>query len=159
MAENTPEKARNLALRRLSVREYSRLEMSQYLKRKEIPEEVITATVQSLVDEGLLEDERYARMIARHQVLRGKGPMYVLQKLKQKGVRTDLSHVKSLMGQMGDRDELSTARGIVERKYPGFDSDRKMAARAFRALLNRGFSSQVARAAIFGRESNESEAG
>src|SRR5437764_516024 len=79
--------ARELALIRLSVREYAAKDLQSYLKRKGIPQPIAEETVSGLVEEKLLDDRRYARAVTRSQVVRDKGPGYIHSKLKQKGVR------------------------------------------------------------------------
>jgi SOS response regulatory protein OraA/RecX len=145
----TEKSARDLALKRLDVREYSASEMLTYLQRKGISKGEAQEVVGSLIEEQLISDQRYAKVVARHQSTRGKGPVYVLNKLRQKGVRMELSEVKNVLGEVSDKSDLERAREIPERRYPAFRSDHGVAGKAFQALLRRGFTSDVARRAIF----------
>jgi hypothetical protein len=82
--EPTP---RQRALGRLGRRECSQKELIDYLHgRKGVDLVEAQAVVARLVTEGLVDDLRYARMMIRHQALRGKGPRAIAQVLKQKGV-------------------------------------------------------------------------
>jgi len=147
------------AERRLGMREHSRQELETWLRRRFGSEHTpwIEAVVGALVELGHLSDERYARMLSRHHVLRGKGPAYVQAKLREKGVRCELSQIRAWMsedsapqGQEVDpkEAELEQARRVVERRYPGFAQDPKLRARAFQALLRRGFSLEIARKSL-----------
>lgn len=146
--EFTLPEARNLALKRLGSREYGAKEMAAYLKRKGVKAEDIETVVADLVSSELINDRRYARVVARSQVNRGKGSIYVMHKLRQKGVKAELSEVKELVSDVSDVSEVEAARQIVERKYPGFTTDRNEAQRAYQALLRRGFTHEIARQVV-----------
>lgn len=139
---------RILALRRLGRREYSSAEMISYLERRGIGRETAVSVVTELVEEHLIDDSRFARMLARYQAIRGKGSVYILSKLRQKGIQIELSEVRKLLEENGETNELETARQFVRRRYPLLAQDRKIAARAYQALLRRGFSHQTARDAL-----------
>jgi regulatory protein len=144
-------RARELALKRLGTREYSRAELRTYLRGKGFGEEVIDACVERLGELGFVDDRRYARMLTRHQTLRGKGPRYVQQKLTQKGVRLEGDELAALIREVVPGDPAAQARQIVDRRYPGWREDRAVAGKAFQALVRRGFSFEVARRALDGR--------
>ena len=154
MTEDRPPKsadeAKELALLRLSVREYSAAEMRQYLKRKCVPGEVAESTVADLLAEKLIDDRRYARVIARHQSFRDKGPMYVVSKLRSKGVRIDLKEVRAMVEDVSQRDETEAVRAVIQRRYSNLSSSDspKEIRRVFQALLRRGFSSDAVRKCI-----------
>lgn len=135
---------RNLALGRLSVREYSAAEMRAYLKRKGVSDQEARSTVQALVEEGLISDLRYARALTRDQTFKDKGPAYIHAALRRKGVQIDSRQVKEIYAEVSDRDELSAARAVVEKRYPRAFSDPKERQRAYAALVRRGFSPSVA---------------
>jgi regulatory protein len=136
---------RELALARLNVREYAAKEMADYLARKRVDPREAAEVVADLVRSGLIDDRRYARIIARSQASRGKGPRYVQQKLKMKGVKIDVRELQTLLEETSGQDELSRAREIVERRYPQFAEDIKERKRAWDALLRRGFSMETVR--------------
>lgn len=135
---------RQLALNRLSVREYAAAEMRAYLLRKGVDEAQAETIVAELVRDGMISDERYSRVIARHQAHRGKGPHYIAAKLRQKGVRTDARRVRELYREVAPLDELEAARQVVETRYPRAFEDEKVRSRAYLGLLRRGFSSETA---------------
>ncbi|MBI3542643.1 MAG: regulatory protein RecX [Deltaproteobacteria bacterium] len=147
--------AYNLALRRLSAREYSAHELAAYLERKEISREDAAEVVAKLVADRLLDDDRYARMMVRYQAGRGKGAGYIRMKLKAKGVELSTVQTRALLGQVADKSELTTARELIERKYPDASKDRAAAAKAIQALMRRGFSYDIARKALSGAAPDE----
>jgi len=146
----TYRKGRDLALRRLSCREQSVLELHSYLKQKGFSHEVCERVLKELMDQGYVSDERYTRMMARDQVRKGKGPRYVSEKLRQKGIQMEPGAVRTLLIEVDGFDELDAARKIVERRYPNVTQDRAEANRAFQALVRRGFSFDIARKVVFG---------
>lgn len=157
MKPSREQEVRELALKRLSLRENSAHELEIYLKRKEIPTDLIADTLATLIKEKLLDDRRYAQEMTRSQTARDKGPGYILQKLHQKGVRIELAEVRTLFGESTDHSELEMARKFVERRYPRAQEDEGELKRAYAAILRRGFSSEIARRALHGKVPREAE--
>jgi SOS response regulatory protein OraA/RecX len=133
------------ALMRLNVREYAAGEMRNYLKRKGFEAAEIEDAVKCLVEKGLISDERYSRIIARHTAQRGKGPGYIQAKLRQKGVRLDASQAKKLFDETSSESELDLAKRILETKYPRAKESMKERQRAYNGLIRRGISHDIAR--------------
>lgn len=144
--------SRNLALKRLGRREYSGGELIAYLLRKGFPESEAQATVGELSREGLVDDLRYARMMVRHQALRGKGPRYILTHLRAKGVRMEVKEIETILEEIGVPSGVEAAQAIVERRYPEAQTDRRTAERAYQALMRRGFSHDVAAQVVFSKK-------
>jgi regulatory protein len=138
--------AKDLALHRLSVREYGSGEMRSYLIRKGVTPEQAARVVDELLAEKLIDDERYARVIARHQAFRDKGPAYVRARLRQKGVNISPARIQSIYNETMPENlgsELDLARSVVERRYPRAFADPTERRKAYQALLRRGFSPDV----------------
>lgn len=146
--EEPAEIARNLALRRLSLREHGAAEMRKYLVEHEVEGALAEELVSELVARGLIDDDRYTRVVTRGQAVRGKGPRYIQAKMARKGVRADLDRIREHYAEVAPEDELSAARRIVETRYPQAASDLKVRQRAFRALLARGFTMDIAKLAV-----------
>jgi SOS response regulatory protein OraA/RecX len=141
-----------LALRRLTLREYSSAEMTSYLRRKGVDEAEAAAVVLELEERGLIDPGRYAAAIARSQIARGKGPMAVLAKLRRRGLSADLSgarklyEAEALAAAEGGSGEAEAARKVLAVRYPDLDlKDEKQVQRAYQALLRRGFTPSVVR--------------
>lgn len=143
-------------MRRLGMREHSRAELCRWLKGRfgKEPEVVaqIDEVVGRLVELELLSDDRYARMMTRHQFQRGKGPGYIQGKLREKGVSIETSTIRQWIteysGQGDGEAEIEQARRLIERRYQNHSSDKKVAQKAFGALVRRGFSFDIARKAL-----------
>ena len=143
-SEKSERTARDQALIRLNVREYSAGEMKSYLKRKGYEKVEIDTTVDQLVSEGLISDGRYSRIIARHSANRGKGPGYIQAKLRQKGVKLSSSDAKALFNEHSSETELDLAKRILEARYPKAFDNFKEKQRAYQGLIRRGISHEVA---------------
>lgn len=148
MAENNQPDPFQLALKRLAVREYSSREMLAYLKKKGITPELATKAVEELIRKNFINDQRYAELYVHSMTLRGKGPLFIKLKLREKGISMDTGRIRELAYQKDGISELEAARQIVNRRYPDANRDKKTALRAFRALLRRGFSPELARQVI-----------
>lgn len=154
--EKTIDDYRMLALARLSVREYAAAEMRSYLVRKGAKPADAELIVEELIGSERLDDRRYARAVTRHQAFRDKGPSYIQQKLRQKGVKISLPEVRGIFKETlpeSYESELDMARKVLERRYPrampGPEQDRDEMRRAYQALIRRGFSSEVAKKCVF----------
>ena len=140
-----------LALRRLTLREYSSAEMMGYLRRKGVDEASARAVVSELEERGLIDPARYAAAIARSQIARGKGPLAVLAKLRRRGLSGDLSAARKLYESEGGGEAGATAESVAIRqvlavRFPELDrKDEKAVYRAYQALLRRGFSPSAVR--------------
>ncbi len=140
--------AYNLALRRLNSRDYSSHELCGYLARKGFATSDAAEVVASLVESRFIDDARYGAALARAQARRGKGPTYIRNKLKQKGVELSVEEIRRVAAQAEGKSEIERAREIVERRYPEFKSDKAAAVKAMQALVRRGFSYDIARQAV-----------
>lgn len=148
----SPEKIRaralELALARLSRKESSTQDLRRYLEQKGFGPELPLQIVEELQARGLLDDRRYASLLSRAQMLRGKGPRYIQAKLREKGIRAEVSAIRRGLEESSGFDELAEARKVLEKRYPRYAEDPQVARRAYQALLRRGYSAQVAGQAI-----------
>ncbi|OFZ53732.1 MAG: hypothetical protein A2428_04070 [Bdellovibrionales bacterium RIFOXYC1_FULL_54_43] len=141
--------ARSKVLKRLAVRDHSVAEVRVFLARNGFSETVIENVIRELRTEGLLDDQRFARSLSTSYISRGKGPAYVLAKLRQKGVPVSSHDLKQLFRELlSEEEELKLARKIVTRKYPEANRNMKMYLRAHQALLRKGFSTDLIRKAL-----------
>jgi regulatory protein len=146
---------RGLALRRISIREYGAAELKSYLIRKGATSAQAEEVVNELVADQRVDDRRYARVIARHQAFRDKGPAYILAKLRQKGLKLSLREVQSLYEESlpnTRESELEMAREVLERRYPHALENPSEKKRAYQGLLRRGFSRDVIQKCLFRRQ-------
>ena len=135
--------AREKALRILSQRQMSALELRRRLREKGTEEKTADGCVAWALDHGLIDEERYAAAVVRHYAAKGCGEGRVRQELLRRGVPRELwDDALDAMPEGGDRlDRLIAAR----LKNPDDrDEVRKLSA----SLYRRGFSSEEIRAAL-----------
>ena len=70
----------------LARREHSARELSHKLKSRDYDEVSIQAVIESLIDEGLQSDDRFAEQFTRSRVEKGYGPIRIRQELRERGI-------------------------------------------------------------------------
>ena len=122
----------------LARREHSEQELRQKLKSREFDAEAIEAAIQSLLQDGLLSDERFIESYVNHRFNAGMGPVRIRYELRQKGISDAL--VDQYIEAFVDRwDPLM--RQLRERKYGAvIPEDYNERMKQARFLQNRGFS-------------------
>lgn len=130
---------RAVALRYLSHREYSSLELRQKLCRKGYPETIVEQVVADLVSQGFQSDGRFAEVFARSRAEKGYGAYRIRQELRQRGIDAD----RALEN---DQDWDALIRKIYVKRYGETvpDTLKEYAARE-RFLRRRGFDSDQIR--------------
>ncbi len=95
------QRACDQALRFLGHRPRSRAEMEQYLRRKRVPEEVMSDVLARLEEAGYLDDEAFARFwVENRQRFRPRSQRALHYELHQKGV--DRHIVESVVDEQDD---------------------------------------------------------
>ncbi len=108
-------------------------------------------TVKKLKDRGSLDDEKLAAGLADQFQRRGFGPRGVRAKLQQRGFRE--KEIEIAIGGNVDDQDASIARRLIEHRFSGMDlNDAKTRMRAYRLLLQRGYSAAIASDAVNERE-------
>lgn len=87
--EADPALVRAKALELLARREHSRLELRQKLLQRGFPSDHIEATLDRLVEERLLDENRYAELYACGRADKGYGPLRIARELRERGVPED----------------------------------------------------------------------
>jgi regulatory protein len=135
--------AREIALRQLTVRARTRVELARALARKGVPEDVATTVLDRLTEVGLIDDAVFARDWLAAGARRQKSRRALLAELAEKGVERDV--IDEVVQELdGDRDYV-VARGFAERKAASVANleppvqYRRLAG----ALARRGFSASV----------------
>lgn len=146
MNELTPAQLRLAAMNLLARREYSAEELRQKLLQKSSDQQLIKQVIQSLIDDGLQSDERFAEAFTRMRLNQGKGSLKVRLELKQKGIASRLidTYVSS------DNDQWQQAlETLIQRRFSGhLSTDLREKARQLRFLQSRGFSLEQIRRVI-----------
>lgn len=133
-----------LALRYLSYRPRSQLEVKNYLRQKGCAAPVSDAVVEKLRALNYLDDLSFAQIWARSRLAsRGYGPRRVEQELRVKGI--DANVIRQILQEsLQQTSEQESAREILTKRFAGASlQDAKAQRRAVALLLRRGFSSKV----------------
>jgi regulatory protein len=135
-------KAYDQALRYLSFRARSRREMERHLGEKGYSPQVVTATVERLLDESYLDDEAFARFwLENRERFRPRSKRALRYELRQKGIAAEL--IDSLLTDL-DEDELAWA--AVEGKVIQWQNldEEEFKKKVLGFLNRRGFNYEVA---------------
>lgn len=141
-------RAQEKALYLLEHRSHSKKELAEKIARTAASREAAQAAADHMEELGLIDDEAYARELARVLFTRKHyGAVRVRQELRQKGIDSDL--IDTLIEEYADEDEaLETLRGLLAGKYAGWQEDEKTRRRAFAALRRLGYSYELIRRAM-----------
>lgn len=139
------------ALRYLSAREHSRLELARKLSRYAQEGDDIDALLDTLEAAKLLSQTRFSESLIRRRAARF-GNNRILSELQSHGIAGDaLGAIKAELAQ----DEAARARAVWRRKFPEPAADAGERAKQIRFLLQRGFSQQAIRAAMRGGDEED----
>jgi len=153
--EHLRERARELAIKRISRRETASYDLIEYLIAKGFGESIAASVVAELIERGFIDDRRFSEALVRHHASRGKGPQYIQNVLKRKRLALSNAELAGIVQERLGKSDVERAREIVERRYPRFRQDLKEANKAFQALVRRGFSFDVARKATARKDLEE----
>jgi regulatory protein len=138
------------ALRYLSMREHSRLELGRKLARYAQEGDNVEAVLDALEAAKLLSQERFAESLVHRRAARF-GNQRILTELHSHRIGDDsLAGIRDQLG----KDEADRARAILERKYGKVPGDAAERAKQIRFLQQRGFSHDAIRAAMRAMESD-----
>ena len=131
-----PESAKKRALRLLERRDYSRKELILKLTEKGEPLADAEAVADRMIELGVVNDERYSRMLVRHYASKGYGICRIKQELYRHGIHTDLW--EEAMEELPSQEEIMDK--LLRSKLRSSEPDQKEIKKATDALLRRGFS-------------------
>jgi len=136
--------AKERALRLLTYRERSAAELLNRLRDDGYSQATSQTVTERMIELGLVDDARFARMWARSRALSGMGRQRITRELASKGVSPEL--VADALSEALEDEELDRALGSLRsRPVP---TDRKGRDRLIRRLVTRGYSIGVAAAAV-----------
>jgi regulatory protein len=132
--------AMNRALNILGYRARSEKEVRDRLRRYGYGEGTVEGVIGRLKELGYLEDEDFARFVAREKSRR-YGPRRISAELRKSGVDAELAR-EVVDEEFSGRSEIEEARSIAAQRYNrgGSDAD---ARRVYGFLVRRGYSSEV----------------
>jgi len=145
-ADDPAAAAREIALRRLSVRARSRKELASDLKSREVAPEIAEQVLDRFTEVGLIDDGAFAQEWVESRGRRS-GTAKLRQELRLKGVSEE--HIAEATGGRADED-LDNARALATRKAASMRGlDSLVRQRRLNAFLGRrGFSNAVIRRVI-----------
>ena len=153
--EAEPEAAMNRALRLLGHRERSSTELTGRLAEDGYPDHVIDSVTTRLADYGYLDDSRFAGEYVRSKRASGWGRRRIAKGLSERGVDPDISS-QLLDSHLPEDSEIDRACEAIH----GLDvCDRKGFAKGLRRLVSRGFSYEVAQAALHRQKQDAQDLG
>jgi regulatory protein len=101
------------------------------------------AVVDELVDQGALDDERFARVFVQDKrTLEHWGAERITRGLLARGVDREL--VEAALAQEESEGELEQALALLARRFPEPPRDRRDRDRALGVLLRKGYDSELA---------------
>ena len=127
------------ALRLLSRREHTELELRKKLSGGEREADIVQEVIESLKRDNYLSDERFTEVYVRSRMERGDGPVKIRHALKTRGVPG------SMIGRYLDPLDarwLEVLRAVWVRKFGEQPSDYKEWAKQARFLQSRGFTAE-----------------
>lgn len=138
--------ARRIALGLLARREYTRAELFGKLGAREFPDNLVSALLDQLVDEGLLSDARFAETYVHTRSEKGFGPVRIRHELRERGVEGDTIHsflddAAIAWDEIAGRERIKRFGGVLPDSY-------RERARQARFLQQRGFTSEQIHAAL-----------
>jgi regulatory protein len=136
------------ALKTLSRREYSRLELRRRLIDKGGDPEDIENLLNDFEKKGWLNEDRFVEVLIRSRRNRF-GCLKILRELEEKGVSdSGISLAKELLS----RDEEMTARNIWEKKFGVLPVSLSERGRQARFMQSRGFDQSLVRRILGGED-------
>lgn len=137
---------RYAAMNLLARREHASAELREKLSRRFHDRTLIDEVLKRLTEQDLLSDERFAEAFVRMRIGQGKGPLRIVQELKQKRVSEAL--IDGCLVQ-AEADWFALAQEVCERRFGATPAiDLKDKARRMRFLQYRGFTGDQIRSAL-----------
>lgn len=149
--KKTERTAESMALNYISYRDRSRLEMEEYLKKKDFTQEEIDNCLANLEEWGLLDDESFCRKFIRHSKDKERGSIRIRYDLRHKGIDGEIIDT-CLEEELSKEEEMEIAYAIGEKILEGekdslqgedFVLDEKLKGKIARRLASRGFPGNV----------------
>ena len=130
----------NQALNLLSYRNRSSVEMTRYLEGKGYAPQTLNAVLARLQEEGLLDDERFAReWIENRNIFRPRSQSQLRAELRQKGLEESV--ISTALGESEMDDAALAMAAARKRAHRYLSSDYETYRKKIgNALLRRGFS-------------------
>lgn len=144
-------RALQVAYRFLNRRERTVAEMRTRLEREaEIPAAEAEAAIAELLDDGYLDDARYARVFAEdRRNLDQWGVDRITRTLRERGVGREL--ISAALGALTDaseQTELERATALLTQRFPAGPAQPRDRDKAFGVLIRKGYDSDLSADAV-----------
>src|SRR3954454_22194216 len=147
LARTETGRAVDLAWRAIGRRERTVMELRALLERKRAEPAAIDAAVEELRHAGYLDDAGYARRFAQDKrTLERWGGERIARDLRRRGVAPE--HVEAALEGQGWQVELGTALELLAQRLPVAPTDDRERERAWRLLVRRGYTPELAYEAV-----------
>ena len=144
---HTLDEALGRCYRHLGRREHSVAELRTRLQRAGLGAELIDEALAIVIEQGYVNDERYARLLAEdRRNLDGWGAQRIRARLEDAGIAPEL--IEQTLAGSDHASELAAAAALLERRWRGALTNDRERQRAFAVLIRLGFDSEVAYDAI-----------
>jgi regulatory protein len=145
--EQRVQHARDLAWRALNRRDRTVAEVARLLAGKRIEPEIIDAVVGELIEQGYLDDARFAHQFAEdRRRLDAWGTERIERRLRALGVDADA--LAAALGTQDHADELEAAVALLRRRFPVPPSTPRECERALGVLVRKGYELELAHDAL-----------
>lgn len=145
--EVSAQRALDLAYRYLGRRDRTVVEMRRHLEGKRVEPDLIDEAVAELLEQGYLDDARYARRFAEdRRTLDSWGTDRIEQRLIAVGV--DRADIAAALAAQPAEDELQAAIALLQRKLREPPADDRGREKALGLLVRKGYELEVAYDAV-----------
>jgi regulatory protein len=142
-AEDPFQHALGIALKYLNRRDRTVHEVRVRLERSAVDETIAGEVIGQLVEQGFLDDARFARLFAEDKrTLEAWGSQRIERGLLARGIAPEL--VRGAIGVASAESELDRALSLLRRRFPAAPENRRDRDRALGVLLRKGYDSELA---------------
>jgi regulatory protein len=133
-----------LAYRYLNRRDRTEGEIRRHLAGKGVEAGAVEDTIETLRDQGYVDDARYARLFAEDKrALEGWGTERIKGALALRGIDRDLI-AAAVAADGGTGADMERALEILRRRFPAPPRERRDRDRALAVLLRKGYDAELA---------------
>ena len=147
-SEKLEQRAKNVLLHQLSRSMKTRFQLSEILKKREIPDEIAEAVLDRFTEAQLIDDAMFAAAYVRSRLENGRSASAIRSELRRKGVSQNLIDVN--LADVDAEIEQKIANKLAANRYQRMSKleDEVRKRRLLGFLQRRGFSQAIAYRAI-----------
>jgi regulatory protein len=136
--------ALGLSYRYLNRADRTVSELRRHLEHRKVEAETVERTIETLTDQGFLDDARFARQFAADKrEFEHWGSERITRSLLARGIEREQVEA-ALEEPASDETELDRALALLRLRFPSAPRDRRERDRAIGVLLRKGYDSDVA---------------